>query len=64
VQILTQTEVDELKIKLNLKDIKLLPEISRFDPLALAINMRPGEVAKFIRNSVTALNAPYYRICV
>jgi DNA-directed RNA polymerase subunit H (RpoH/RPB5) len=64
VQILTQKEVDELKIKLNLKDIKLLPEISRFDPLALAINMRPGEVAKFIRNSVTALNAPYYRICV
>lgn len=64
VQILNQTEVDELKIKLNLKNIKLLPEISRFDPLALAINMRPGEVAKFIRNSVTALNAPYYRICV
>lgn len=64
VKILNQTEVDELKIKLNLKNIKLLPEISRFDPLALAINMRPGEVAKFIRNSVTALNAPYYRICV
>ena len=64
VQILNQPEVDELKIKLNLKDIKLLPEISRFDPLALAINMRPGQVAKFIRNSVTALNAPYYRICV
>lgn len=64
VQILNEKEVDELKIKLNLKNIKLLPEISRFDPLALAINMRPGEVAKFIRNSVTALNAPYYRICV
>jgi DNA-directed RNA polymerase subunit H (RpoH/RPB5) len=41
-----------------------LPEISRFDPLALAIALRPGQVAKFIRNSATALHQDYFRICV
>ena len=37
---------------------------SRFDPMALATAMRPGQVAKFIRSSVTALHQDYYRICV
>ena len=41
-----------------------LPEISRFDPQALALCIRPGDVCKFIRNSSTALEYNYYRICV
>ena len=64
VEILKKTEVEELKMKLNLRDISLLPEISRFDPLALALMMRPGEVVHCIRTSVTALNNDYYRICI
>lgn len=64
VNILKQTEVEELKKNLNLKDIKLLPEISRFDPLSLAILLRPNEVVKLTRNSSTALNNDYYRICI
>jgi len=64
VSIMNETEVRELKEKLNLKELTLLPEISRFDPVALAIAMRPGEVAKFMRTSATALVTPYYRICV
>lgn len=64
VTILKNNEVEELKIKLNLKDTKLLPEISRFDPLALAIMLRPDEVVKLTRNSITALNSDYYRICI
>ena len=64
VEILNSTEVEELKIKLNLKDTSLLPEISRFDPLALAIMLRPKEVVKLTRKSSTALTNDYYRICI
>lgn len=64
VSIMSEPEVNELKHKFNLKQLTLLPEISRFDPVALAIAMRPGEVVKFMRTSATALITPYYRICV
>ena len=40
------------------------PEISRFDPAALAIGLRPGQVAEIIRKSPTALETKYYRLCV
>lgn len=64
VSIMSEPEVNELKQKFNLKQLTLLPEISRFDPVALAIAMRPGEVVRFMRTSATALITPYYRICV
>jgi DNA-directed RNA polymerase subunit H (RpoH/RPB5) len=64
VSILNEEEINKLKLELNLKDIKLLPEISRFDPLALANTIRPGEVALFARQSPTAMFSNYYRICV
>ena len=65
VMILDEKEVEEMNVALNLKsNLKLLPEISRYDPLALVIMLRPGQVAKFIRASSTALYTPYYRICV
>ena len=62
--ILTDDEVKELKVKYNLKELTQLPEISRFDPVALAIAMRPGQVCKILRSSATALDYEYYRICV
>jgi len=62
--IMNETEVAELKVKYNLKDVKQLPEISRFDPVALAICLRPGQVCKIIRSSATALETNYYRVCV
>lgn len=62
--ILDDTEIAELKKKYNLQDIKKLPEINRFDPQALAMSMRPGQVGMFKRESVTALNYNYYRICI
>jgi DNA-directed RNA polymerase subunit H (RpoH/RPB5) len=64
VQILTTEETDALKLTYNLKSIQQLPEISRYDPLAMAIALRPGEVVKLIRNSQTALESVYYRICL
>jgi len=40
------------------------PEISRFDPAAVAIGLRPGQVTKIMRKSPTALETIYYRLCV
>lgn len=62
--ILDDEKVEELKQQYYLKTLKELPEISRFDPQALAMSMRPGEVGRFTRNSPTSLNTYYYRICV
>jgi DNA-directed RNA polymerase subunit H (RpoH/RPB5) len=63
-EILEDTQVDELKKEYNLKDIYQLPEISRFDPHALAICLRPGQVCKLKRKSNTAMNYLYYRVCL
>jgi DNA-directed RNA polymerase subunit H (RpoH/RPB5) len=64
VTILNDRERDEMKKRYNVENNSQLPEISRFDPLALAICLRPGQVCRFMRNSPTAMNSPYYRICV
>jgi len=62
--ILENDEIKELQQKFNINNLKQLPEISRFDPQALAICLRPGQVCKFERNSATALTYNYYRICI
>lgn len=62
--ILGDTEVVELKKRYNILSNKQLPEISRFDPQALAMCMRPGQICKFNRESSTAMFYDYYRICV
>ncbi len=64
IHILTAGETDELIRKYHLKSTKELPEISRFDPMALAICLKPGEICTFDRKSPTALLTEYYRICV
>jgi len=61
--ILGEKEIAELKRKYNVSE-EQLPEISRFDPQALAMSMRPKEIGKFVRKSNTAMNTDYYRICV
>lgn len=62
--ILEETQIKELKENFNINNLKQLPEISRFDPQALAICLRPGQICKFERNSATALKYNYYRICI
>jgi DNA-directed RNA polymerase subunit H (RpoH/RPB5) len=62
--IMDDAEKTELKKELNITVFKQLPEISRFDPQALAMCMRPNDVGQFIRKSVTSLNYNYYRVCV
>jgi DNA-directed RNA polymerase subunit H (RpoH/RPB5) len=64
ISILNENETTELMQKYNLNKLQELPEISRFDPMSLAIGLRPGQVCKFYRKSPTALIAEYYRVCV
>ena len=63
-RVLSYEETDNLKVQYNLKHLKQLPEISRFDPQAQAMCLRPGHVCEFKRKSVSALTTNYYRICV
>jgi DNA-directed RNA polymerase subunit H (RpoH/RPB5) len=61
---LNDEEIIQLKQQYNIKELKQLPEISRFDPQALAMCLRPGNVCKFERDSATAMKYNYYRVCV
>ncbi len=62
--LLNEEQVEQLKRTYNLTDVKQLPEIGRFDPVALLICMRPGQVCHIERKSITAVSADYYRVCV
>ena len=64
VTILTTEERDDMMRRYNVKTLSELPEISRFDPLAMALFVKPGQVCKMVRNSPTAMSAPYYRVCL
>ena len=57
-------DTKQFKKQYNVIDDGNLPEISRFDPVALLLGMKPGQICKIIRNSKTAIQAPYYRVCV
>jgi DNA-directed RNA polymerase subunit H len=63
-RILSEEEVEEVKIKYNINKLSQLPEISRFDPVAQVIGIRPGQVCEIIRSSKTAVNSKYYRVCI
>ena len=63
-KVLSKKEVDEFKKEYNVSNNKQLPEISRFDPQALALCVRPGDICKFNRKSINSIFSNYYRICV
>jgi DNA-directed RNA polymerase subunit H (RpoH/RPB5) len=63
-RILEEKEVEELKKKYSITNLKQLPEISRFDPQALALCIRPGQICKFTRSSETSILYDYYRVCI
>jgi DNA-directed RNA polymerase subunit H (RpoH/RPB5) len=64
LSILGELEKEELYKRYNLQSDKNLPEISRFDPQALAVMLRPNQICKLERKSATALTKDYYRICI
>jgi DNA-directed RNA polymerase I, II, and III subunit RPABC1 len=63
-RVLTQDEVATVKNRYNIMDDTQFPDISRFDPVAQVIGIRPGQVCEIIRPSKTAIKGYYYRICV
>ena len=63
-RILNNTEVLTIKKRYNVMNDGQFPDISRFDPVAEAIGIRPGQVCEIIRRSKTAISAPYYRMCM
>lgn len=63
-EILTPEQSDDFKNQYNIKHHKQLPELSRFDPIAQLIGIKPGEICKITRPSKSAITAPYYRGCV
>ena len=62
--IMNDNEVQEIMKKYNIKNKMEFPDISRFDPVARVIGLRPGDVCKIIRPSKTAIKTEYYRVCV
>lgn len=63
-RVLSSQEKIVIKHRYNIMNDNEFPDISRFDPVAQAIGIRPGEVCEIIRPSKTAISAPYYRICI
>jgi DNA-directed RNA polymerase subunit H len=63
-EIINEEELNGVMKKYNISKPELLPEISRFDPVAKAICIRPGQVCKITRPSKTAIETNYYRICI
>jgi DNA-directed RNA polymerase subunit H (RpoH/RPB5) len=63
-RILSIPETIQIRTRYNIMNDGQFPDISRFDPVAQAIGIRPGQVCEIIRPSKTAISAPYYRICM
>jgi DNA-directed RNA polymerase subunit H (RpoH/RPB5) len=63
-RVMKEKEVKEIMLKYNINSISQFPDISRFDPVARVIGLRPGQVCHIIRPSKTAIHANYYRACI
>lgn len=63
-RVLAESEVIEVMKKYNVVNKTQFPDISRFDPVARVIGLRPGQLCHIIRPSKTAIETNYYRICV
>lgn len=65
-EILDEEDVKKFNERYHItdEDNDKMPSISRFDPPAMAIGIRPGEICKILRPSKTAIVAPFYRLCI
>jgi len=62
-RVMNVKETDACMKKYNINDKTLFPTISRFDPVAQIIGLRPGFICEITRPSKSAIEAKYYRIC-
>ena len=63
-RVMTNAEKENVKNKYNVVKDKEFPEISRFDPVAKVIGLRPGQLCEIIRPSPTSIKSIYYRLCI
>jgi DNA-directed RNA polymerase subunit H (RpoH/RPB5) len=63
-RVLKQDELEKVMQRYNIKNLSQFPEISRFDPVAQCLFMRPKQVCHILRDSLTAVQTSYYRVCV
>jgi len=56
-------EIDAIKKKYNIVRDDQFPDISRHEPIARLIGLRPGNLCKIERYSVSAGKIDYYRMC-
>lgn len=63
-RVMMESEVKQVMTKYNIVDKIQFPDISRFDPVARVIGLRPGQVCNIKRDSKTAIETNYYRVCV
>ena len=63
-RVLSKEETTSVMKKYNIDNLIQFPEISRFDPVASLIGIKPNEICEIKRPSKTSINAKYYRICV
>jgi len=62
--ILSNSEKEKMKYKYNIINANQLPTISRFDPVAMAICMKPTDICHILRSSQNAIRGDYFRLCV
>ena len=62
-RILSNEEKDSIKKKYYIVNESEFPEISRFDPVAIAIGLRPNQLCEILRSSKTSITTFYYRLC-
>lgn len=60
------SDSDKLTVmtRYNIRNISQMPVISRFDPVANVLGVRPGEIVHIERPSKTAITSDYYRACI
>ena len=63
-RVMSNKEISDVMLKYNIRERNEFPEISRFDPVAQVIGLRPGNVCEIIRPSKTSIKALYYRVCI
>ena len=56
--------IPDIMKKYNIDNLIQFPEISRFDPVASVIGIKPNEICEIIRPSKTSIYSEYYRVCV
>lgn len=61
--VLSDAEAADVRSRYSIRRDTQLPAISRFDPIAVIIGLRPGQICKIERPSRTSIKSVNYRLC-